>query len=67
VARRLFAGRDKEGTSLVTLSDADGKPRLRLQVDKAGTASSFLRPTRQSDANNQALGNEVSSPINREA
>jgi len=39
VARRLFAGRDVEGASLVTLSDPDGKPRLRLQVDKLGKAS----------------------------
>jgi len=39
VARRLFAGRDVDGTSLVTLSDPDGKPRLRLQVDKLGKAS----------------------------
>ena len=39
VARRLFAGRDVEGASLVTLSDPDGKPRLRLKVDKLGQAS----------------------------
>lgn len=39
VARRLFAGRDVEGSSLVTLSDPDGKPRLRLKVDKLGQAS----------------------------
>jgi hypothetical protein len=39
VARRLFAGRDVEGSSLLTLSDADGKARLRLQVDKLGKAS----------------------------
>lgn len=46
VARRLFAGRDVEGASLVTLSDPDGKPRLRLQVDKLGQASiSFLEPS----------------------
>jgi hypothetical protein len=46
VARRLFAGRDVEGSSLVTLSDPDGKPRLRLQVDKLGQASiSFLDPS----------------------
>lgn len=38
-ARRLFAGRNTDGTSLVTLSDPDGKPRLRLQVDKLGHAS----------------------------
>lgn len=46
VARRLFAGRDVEGASLVTLSDPDGKPRLRLKVDKSGQASIvFLDPT----------------------
>ena len=46
VARRLFAGRDVEGASLMTLSDPDGKPRLRLQVDKLGQASiSFLDPS----------------------
>jgi len=39
VARRLFAGRDVEGSSLVTLCDPDGKTRLRLQVDKVGQAS----------------------------
>lgn len=38
-ARRLFAGRELDGSSLVTLSDPDGRPRLRLQVDKAGKAS----------------------------
>lgn len=39
VARRLFAGRDVEGSSVVALSDQDGKPRLRLKVDKLGEAS----------------------------
>jgi hypothetical protein len=38
-ARRVFVGRDAEGASLVTLADLDGKPRLRLQVDKLGNAS----------------------------
>jgi hypothetical protein len=38
-ARRVFAGRDYDGRSLVTLSDSDGNPRLRLQVDTAGNAS----------------------------
>ena len=46
VARRLFAGRDVEGSSLVTLSDQDGTARLRLKVDKNGQASiTFLDPT----------------------
>jgi len=45
VARRLFAGRDVEGSSLVTLSDPDGKPRLRLKVDIQGQPSIvFLDP-----------------------
>ena len=39
VARRLFAGRDVDGASLVTLSDPDGKPRLQLKVDSLGKAS----------------------------
>lgn len=39
VARRLFAGRDVEGASQVTLSDPDGNPRLQLKVDKLGKAS----------------------------
>jgi hypothetical protein len=45
-ARRLFVGRDFDGQSLVTLSDRDGKPRLRLQVDTAGNPSiAFLDET----------------------
>ena len=39
VARRLFAGRDVDGASQVTLSDPDGRPRLRLLVDSLGRAS----------------------------
>ena len=38
-ARRVFVGRDFDGQSLVTLSDRDGRPRLRLQVDTAGNPS----------------------------
>ena len=38
-ARRLFAGRDVDGASQVTLSDPDGRPRLRLRVDSLGLAS----------------------------
>jgi hypothetical protein len=38
-ARRLFLGRDYEGQSMLTLSDRDGRPRLRLQVDTAGNTS----------------------------
>lgn len=45
-ASRLFVGRNTEGTAVVTLSDRDGKPRLRLQVDSLGGASiSFLDET----------------------
>jgi len=35
-APRVFAGRQKDGSSGVWLFDAQGKPRLRLQVDAAG-------------------------------
>lgn len=38
-ASRLFVGRNVEGASLVTLSDRDGRPRLRLEVDSLGRAS----------------------------
>jgi hypothetical protein len=37
-ASRLFVGRNTEGTAVVTLSDRDGKPRLRLRVDSLGNA-----------------------------
>ncbi len=39
VSRRLFIGRSWNRASLVTLSDPDGKPRLRLEVDSLGAAS----------------------------
>jgi len=43
VSRRLFVGRSWDRASLVTLSDPNGKPRLRLEVDSLGAASiSFL-------------------------
>lgn len=43
VSRRLFVGRSWNRASLVTLSDPNGKPRLRLEVDSLGAASiSFL-------------------------
>jgi hypothetical protein len=35
---RMFAGKDQSGTAWVTLSDANGKARLLLSVDKAGAA-----------------------------
>jgi hypothetical protein len=38
-ARRLFVGRDYDGQSMITLSDRDGKPRLRMQVDTMGNPS----------------------------
>jgi hypothetical protein len=37
-ARRLFAGRDRSNTALVSLGDRMGAPRLRLSVDSLGTA-----------------------------
>lgn len=39
LARRVFVGRDKDKTAIVNLSDAQGKPRLRLSVDSLGEAS----------------------------
>lgn len=39
VSRRLFVGRSWDRASLVTLSDPDGNPRLRLEVDSLGAAS----------------------------
>lgn len=39
VSRRLFVGRSWNRASLVTLSDPDGNPRLRLEVDSLGAAS----------------------------
>jgi hypothetical protein len=38
-ATRLFAGRDAERSSVITLSDIEGKPRLRFKVDAQGNAS----------------------------
>ena len=38
-ARRLFVGRSWNESSLVTLSDPDGRARLRLEVDSLGAAS----------------------------
>jgi len=35
-ARRLFVGRSIEGTSLVSLHDPSGRPRLTLEVDEDG-------------------------------
>lgn len=37
-ATRLFAGKTTDDSSVVTLSDPQGRPRLRLSVDKAGRA-----------------------------
>jgi hypothetical protein len=36
--QRLYAGRARNGASLVSLSDPDGKVRLRLSVDTVGAA-----------------------------
>jgi hypothetical protein len=38
-ARRLFVGRSWNQSSLVTLSDPDGRAKLRLEVDSLGAAS----------------------------
>ncbi|MBI4551540.1 MAG: hypothetical protein HY710_04685 [Candidatus Latescibacteria bacterium] len=40
--RRLFVGRGADGTATVALMDAQGKPRLRLQVTADGTPSLAL-------------------------
>jgi hypothetical protein len=37
--RRLFAGKNADKSSTVSLADADGKPRLVLKVEANGTAS----------------------------
>jgi hypothetical protein len=37
--RRLFVGKNTDRAALVSLADAQGKPRLNLQVDADGTAS----------------------------
>ena len=38
-ASRLFAGREPNGTAVVSLADPRGHPRLRLTVDSTGTAT----------------------------
>lgn len=38
-APRIHVGRDVDRNAAVTLSDPDGRPRLRLMVDSAGTPS----------------------------
>ena len=44
--QRMFAGRDLEGRSSVVLSDVQGRPRLRLQVEPEGAARiQFLNTT----------------------
>jgi len=35
--RRVFAGKDFDGNATLVLSDGQGRPRLRLNVDPAGT------------------------------
>jgi hypothetical protein len=37
-AERVMVGRDREQAAMVRLSDAKGRPRIRLSVDAAGTA-----------------------------
>ncbi|HJQ11091.1 MAG TPA: hypothetical protein VJ840_08670 [Gemmatimonadaceae bacterium] len=36
--QRLYVGRARDGSSQLTLSGADGRPRLKLSVDSAGAA-----------------------------
>ncbi len=36
-AERVLVGRDREKSAVIRLSDAKGKPRIRLSVDAAGT------------------------------
>jgi hypothetical protein len=44
--QRLYAGRGRNGASLVSLSDPGGQVRLRLSVDSLGAAKiEFLNPT----------------------
>jgi hypothetical protein len=38
-AQRVFLGRDQDKAALLTLSDPNGKPRIRIAVDSAGTPS----------------------------
>ena len=35
---RMYAGRGRNGSSLVQLADGEGRPRLQLIVDAAGNA-----------------------------
>jgi hypothetical protein len=39
VAQRVFVGRDANRAAVVTLSDPNGRPRLRMQVDSSGAPS----------------------------
>jgi hypothetical protein len=39
VAARVFVGRDVNRAAVVTLSDPNGRPRLRMQVDSSGAPS----------------------------
>jgi hypothetical protein len=38
-SRRLFAGRNTDGSAVVNLADMDGNTRLRLEVDSLGQAA----------------------------
>jgi hypothetical protein len=38
-APRLFAGRDRDRTAIVRLSDPEGRTRLRMSVDSTGVPS----------------------------
>ncbi len=39
MAQRVYVGRDPARSALINLSDPDGRPRLRLQVDSLGIAT----------------------------
>ncbi len=46
MAQRIYVGRDPARSAVINLSDPQGKPRLRLQVDSLGIASlEFLDAT----------------------
>jgi hypothetical protein len=38
-AERVYVGRNRAKAAVLNLSDRDGKPRIRLQVDSLGVAS----------------------------
>lgn len=56
---RMYAGRGRDGNSLVQLSDAEGRPRLQLVVDADGTARiEFLNESGQVTSRLPAAANK---------